>query len=494
MHSEYKDMPATEFRKNGQAIIDWIATYLQETESYAVLPDVEPGWLYQTLDKTAPEKPESLEAIFKKFINLIIPGVTHWNHPKFLAYFSITSSGPAILAELISAALNVNGMLWKTCPALTELEKITMNWLRQMLGLPKTFWGIVYDTASTSTFHAIAAARQEKSGCDIRRNGLYDSKRLILYTSDQAHSSVEKAAIALGMGLNNVRKIETDDAFRLRVDCLRKTVDRDRKQGYLPFCVVATVGTTSSTSVDPIADIGRICRENNLWLHVDAAYGGAAAIVPEHRSVLNGCDQADSLVMNPHKWLFVPIDFSAFYTRKPEVLKSAFSLIPEYLRTPEDGRVENLMDYGMQLGRRFRALKLWFVLQYFGREGIIKRIQHAINLARELAVHIEQHPDFEMMAPAPFSTVCFRAHPQGWHDPVKLDRLNEILLEKINADREFFISHTKLKDRYVIRVAIGNIRTDQAHIRRLWKRIQERFAELNRSGETSLPLTSRGSN
>ncbi len=467
------DMPAREFKKAGQMVIDWIAAYRDDIESYAVVPDVEPGWLYACSSKNPPESAASMEQIFEKFVQAIMPGVTHWNHPKFLAYFSISSSGPAILAELLAAALNVNGMLWKTCPALTELEKITLDWLRQMIGLPETFWGIVYDTASTSTFHAIAAARQEISPENIREKGLYGSKQLILYTSDQAHSSVEKAAIALGLGLKNVRKIKTDDEFRLRADLLRENIRKDRKKGHLPFCVVATVGTTSTTSIDPIAEISKICREENLWLHVDAAYGGSAAIVPEYQSVLNGCEEADSLVMNPHKWLFVPIDFSAFYTRKPSILKEAFTLVPEYLRTSEDHRVENLMDYGMQLGRRFRALKLWFVLHYFGRQGIISRIRNAIGMAQDLANKIDQHPDFERMAPTPFSTICFRVHPQGMNDTKKLNRLNEKLLQAVNKEGEYFISHTKLNDQYVIRIAIGNIQTDQHHMNRLWDILQK---------------------
>jgi aromatic-L-amino-acid/L-tryptophan decarboxylase len=473
MQQMLKDMAGQEFREAGQMIIDWIAAYRDEIESYAVLPQVEPGWLYESFSKKPPENAGSMEQIFEKFVKVIMPGVTHWNHPKFLAYFSISSSGPAVLAELLAAALNVNGMLWKTCPALTELEKITLDWLRQMIGLAETFWGIAYDTASTSTFHAIAAARQEISPENIREKGLYGSKRLILYTSDQAHSSVEKAAIALGLGLENVCKIKTDDEFRLRVDLLHEHIRRDRKNGHLPFCVVATVGTTSTTSIDPIPEISAICREEKLWLHVDAAYGGSAAIVPEYQNVLEGCEEADSLVMNPHKWLFVPIDFSAFYTRKPAILKEAFSLIPEYLRTSEDHRVENLMDYGMQLGRRFRALKLWFVLQYFGRQGIINRIRNAIEMAQDLANKIEQHPDFEKMAPTPFSTICFRAHPHGLNDAEKLNHLNKELLQTINKEGEYFISHTKLNEQYVIRIAVGNIQTDQHHMNHLWDILQK---------------------
>jgi aromatic-L-amino-acid decarboxylase len=397
-----------------------------------------------------------------------------------MAYFATSGSGPGVLGELLSAAFNINGMLWLSCPAATELERVTLDWLRQMLELPQNFWGIIYDTASISTMHAIAAAREQLADLRLREEGLAGRRevpRLRLYASEQAHSSIEKAAITLGLGMAGVRKIATDENFRMRADALADAIAEDRRNGWRPFCVVATVGSTSTTSIDPVAAIADICERENLWLHVDAAYGGAAAVVPEMRHVLDGCDRADSLVMNPHKWLFVPVDLSVLYTRQPDILRRAFSLIPEYLRTSQDNAVENLMDYGVPLGRRFRPLKLWFVLRYFGREGIAARIRQHIRLAQQFAGWVDSHPNFERMAPAPFSTVCFRARPKQLNE-TQLNRLNEKLFEAVNATREIFISHTKLREHYVLRLAIGNLRTEERHVRRAWEIVQQKLGEI----------------
>jgi aromatic-L-amino-acid decarboxylase len=470
------DMAPDAFRRAAHALADWIADHLSNLDEVPVLPDCGPGDILGRLPDHTPEQGESMETIFNDFEQIILPGMTHWNHPAFFAYFSITGSGPGILGELLSAALNVNAMLWKTCPSATELERCTLNWLRVLVGLPDGFWGIIYDTASVSTMHAIAAAR-ETLNLGIRERGMAgcrDMPVLVMYTSAHAHSSVEKAAITLGIGSNNVRKIDVDGDFRMQPDRLKHAIREDRAAGLLPFCAVATVGTTSTTSIDPVADIAEICRAEKLWLHVDAAYGGPAAILPEMRHVLNGCEQADSLVLNPHKWLFVPIDCSAFYTRRPGILRQAFSLVPEYLKTSEDAEVENLMDYGIQLGRRFRALKLWFVLRYFGREGIIKRIRYHLMLARIMASLIDKHPDFELMAPLMFSTVCFRYHPGGVEDQEVIDRLNQCLLEKVNKTRRVFLSHTRLNGRYVLRMAIGNLHTRKEHVQRAWQILVEK--------------------
>ncbi|MFQ5866170.1 MAG: pyridoxal phosphate-dependent decarboxylase family protein [bacterium] len=386
---------------------------------------------------------------------------------------------------MLSAAFNINGMLWKTCPASTELEQATLDWLRQMLGLPQNFWGIVYDTASISSLHAIAAAREQLTELHIREEGLAgrsEVPRLRLYTSEQAHSSIEKAAITLGIGTKGVRKIPVDSCFRMDSNILRQALNEDRREGWRPFCVVATVGTTSTTSIDPVPEIADICGQENLWLHVDAAYGGAAAVVPEMQYVLKGCERSDSIVVNPHKWLFVPVDLSAFYTRKPEILRRAFSLVPEYLRTQEDSEVENYMDYGIQLGRRFRALKLWFVLRYFGWHGIAERIRFHMALAQKFANWIDEHPDFERTAPTPFSTVCFRARPKNMPDENALNSLNEQLLNAVNATREVFLSHTKLNQEMVLRLAIGNLRTEERHVRRAWDILCEKLEELKMDG------------
>ncbi len=472
------DMPAADFRQFAHQLVDWVADYLEKIEQHPVLPEVTPGFLRAQLPATPPLSGEAMENILADIDRLIMPGMTHWNDPSFFAYFAITGSGPGILGDLLSTAFNINGMLWKTCPSATELEQVTLDWLRQMLGLPKNFWGIIYDTASISSMHALAAAREQLIDLRIREEGLAgraEVPRLRLYTSEHAHSSIEKAAIALGLGTAGVRKIAVDENFRMRPDTLAQAIAEDRRNGWRPFCVVATVGTTSTTSIDPVPEIAAICEQENLWLHVDAAYGGAAAVVPEMRHVIDGCERADSIVMNPHKWLFVPFDFSAFYTRKPEVLRRAFSLVPEYLRTAQDSQVENLMDYGIQLGRRFRALKLWFVLRYFGWEGLAARIREHIRLAQQFAGWIEAHPDFERMAPTPFSTVCFRAHPARLNDEEALNQLNERLLEAVNTTREVFLSHTKLNGRYVLRLAIGNLRTEERHVRRAWEIIHEKL-------------------
>jgi len=478
-------MDIESFRRDGHRLIDWIAEYLAHPERYPVLAQVEPGQVRRALPEEPPEKPEPLEAILQDVEKVIAPGLTHWNHPSFFAYFAISSSGPGILGELLSAAFNVNAMLWRTAPAATELEELVLDWLRKLLGLPPQFMGLINDTASVSSLCAIAAAR-EALGLRIQEEGMpgrSDLPRLRLYTSEQAHSSIEKAAIVLGLGQAGVRKIAVDEQFRLRSQDLETAIEEDLKAGWRPFCVAATVGTTSTTSVDPVPEIADICERYKLWLHVDAAYAGAAAILSEKRWALAGCERADSIVVNPHKWLFVPIDCSAFYCRHPSILMQAFSLVPEYLRTSEDDRVRNLMDYGIQLGRRFRALKLWMVLRAFGSEGLRQHLRAHIALAERFRGWIEASPNFELLAPVPFSVVCFRSRP---HDlpacpetEAYLNRLNERLLESVNRTGEVFLSHTELNGRFTLRLAIGNLRTTEAHVRRAWDLLQEHGAQLD---------------
>lgn len=471
------DMPLEEFRRFGHQVVEWIADYLAGIERYPVLARVRPGEIRRRLPAHPPREGEPFEAILRDFEQIILPGITHWNHPGFMAYFAITGSGPGILGELLAAALNVNAMLWKTSPAATELEQVALDWLRQMLGLPPEFEGVIYDTASISSLCALAAAR-EAVGLGVRERGLAGLPRLRLYMSEEAHSSIEKGAILLGLGQAGVRKIPTDEAFRMDVKALERAIEEDQAAGWRPFCVVATVGTTSTTSSDPVAEIARVCERYRLWLHVDAAYAGAAAIVPEFRHVLDGCDRADSLVVNPHKWLFTPIDLSAFYCRRMDVLRRAFSLVPEYLRTEEE-QVRNFMDYGPQLGRRFRALKLWMVLRYFGQEGLVARIREHIRLAQQFAAWVDADPDFERLAPAPLSTVCFRARPRGWaRSEADLDLFNEALLQAVNATGECFLSHTRVRGRLALRLAIGNMRTSERHVRRAWELLRAHAARL----------------
>jgi aromatic-L-amino-acid decarboxylase len=458
------DMTPEDFRRYGHRTIDWIADYLAETEQWPVLSRSDPGEIKSQIAAEPPQTADTMDSILDDFERVILPGITHWNHPAFFAYFSITGSAAGILGELLCSALNVNAMLWKTSPAATELEETTLGWLRQMLGLPDDFWGIIYDTASTSTLHALAAARETVPGLNAREKGLCNAGRALrVYASEQAHSSVEKAAIAAGIGRCGVQSIAVDEEYRMEPRALEEAIESDRREGYHPFCVVATVGTTSTTSVDPVPEIAQICEQHRLWLHVDAAYAGAAALLPEMRWVLKGCERADSLVTNPHKWLFTPIDLSAFYCRRPEVLRRAFTLTPEYLRTREGESVTNYMDYGVSLGRRFRALKLWMVIRYFGHKGLQERVRQHVTWAAEFAEWIDASHDFERMAPTPFSTVCFRAIPKGLNSEA-LDHFNEVLLAKVNESGEVYLSHTRLRGSFTLRLAIGNLKTRREHL------------------------------
>jgi aromatic-L-amino-acid decarboxylase len=378
-----------------------------------------------------------------------------------MAYFAISASGPGILGEMLAATLNMNGMLWKTSPAVVELEEVALSWLRRWIGLPDGLFGIIFDTASTSSMHAIAAAR-EMIAPEVRTEG--GGSGLVIYTSEQSHSSIEKGAIAIGIGQKNVRKIPVDADYRMRPDALAAAIEHDRAAGLRPFCVVATVGTTSTTSIDPVEQIAPIAERHGAWLHVDAAYAGVAALAPEFQHILRGCERADSFVTNPHKWLVTPVDLSVLYTRRPDILRRAFSLVPEYLRTTDDPRATNYMDYGVPLGHRFRALKLWFVLRYYGREGLADMIRNQIGWAHELADQIDAHPNFERTAPTHFSTVCFRY--KGTDDE------NRNILEHVNASGEVFLSHTVLRGQYCLRLAIGNMRTTRDHVQRAWELVK----------------------
>lgn len=463
-----------DFRREGHRLIDWIARYLANPEPFPVVPRVRPGELRVALPARAPAHPELLADALADFERQILPAVTHWNHPGFFAYFANSSSPPAILGELLTATLNVNGMLWKTGPAATELEVVVLDWLRQATGLPPGLFGVIQDTASSATLVALAAAREAVPGLEARRRGMIGQARLRMYASEHAHSSVEKAGIVLGIGQEGLRKIPVDGLFRMDVAALRKAVAEDRAAGFTPFAVTATVGTTSTTSSDPVPAIAEVAEASGLWLHVDAAYAGSAAIVPELRYILDGCDCADSLVMNPHKWLFVPLDLSVLYTRRPEVVRAAFSLVPEYLRTPEEAVAPNLMDYGVSLGRRFRALKLWLVMRAYGTEGLAARIREHVRLAQVFRSWVEADADWEVVAPSPLSVVCFRARFVA--DPDERDRRNERIMEAVNASGDAYLSHTRLNDRIVLRLAIGNAGTAERHVARAWALLREAAA------------------
>ena len=465
----------TAFRQHGHALVDWIADYLEGAERYPVLARVKPGEIAGALPKDAPESPEPFDAIMADFERVLVPGLTHWNSPGFFAYFSISASPPGVLAEFLSAALNQQAMLWRTSPAATELEYVVLGWLRRLMGLPDSFEGVIYDTASIATLHALAAAR-EASIQGARSRGLLarpDLPQARVYCSAQAHSSVDKAVITLGLGEASLRKIPVDEAFCMRPDLLQSAVAEDRAAGRMPMAVVATVGTTATTSIDPVPAIADVCARERMWLHVDAAYGGAAAILPSHAHVLTGADRADSLVINPHKWLLTPFDLSAFYCRRMEMIRATFSLTPDYLRTSEP-EARNLMDTGVQLGRRFRALKLWMILRWYGARGMREHLDRHLQLAAMFSRWVDDHPDFERTAPVPFSVVCFRWRPAaGVLSPEELDAANERLVEMVNDTGEVFLSHTRLRGRVVIRMAIGHLRTREQHVRRAWALLTE---------------------
>lgn len=467
------DLSPEEFRKAAHSAVDWIAEYLEHPEKYPVRSQVAPGDIRKVLPASPPQHGESLQQMMADFEQHIVPGITHWNNPAFFAYFSITGSYPGIIGELLTAGLNVNGMLWASSPSVTELEEVTLSWLRQLLGLRGDWYGEITDTASVSTFYALAAAR-EALHLDVRTRGLAgraDMPTLRVYCSEHAHSSVDKAVMALGLGHENCVKVATDADFRMKPDVLRKLIQADIAAGLRPMAVVATVGTTSVSSIDPVSAIAPIAKEFGCWLHVDGAYGASAAVVPEMRYLLDGTELADSLVINPHKWLFTPVDCSVLYIKRPEMLKAAFALLPEYLITKQQDTVMNMMDYGIQLGRRFRSLKLWMVMRAFGADGLAERIRHHCELAREFAGMVHYEGGWELMAPVPLSLVCFRYAPTGAGEE-EIARVNAAIMEKVNAGGKAFLSHTKVDGKYMLRMAIGNIRTGREHITTAWSELR----------------------
>jgi aromatic-L-amino-acid decarboxylase len=473
------DLSADEFRRAAHAAVDWIADYLEHPERNPVKSRVRPGEVRAALPASAPVHGERLDAMLDDFQRVIMPGITHWNHPSFFAYFANSASYPGILGELLTAGLNANGMMWVTSPAVTELELVALDWLRQLMGLGDGWFGQITDTASVSTFYALAAAR-EAAGLDIRARGMAgrtDLATLRVYCSEHAHSSIDKAVIALGLGHDNLVKIPADDQFRMRPDALATAIEADVARGYRPIAVVPCIGTTSTTSIDPVPEIVRIAKVHNCWVHVDTAYAGPAAIVPELRYLMDGVDGADSVVVNPHKWLFTPVDCSVLYTKRPDALRQAFALLPEYLVTKGQDDVVNLMDYGIQLGRRFRSLKLWMILRAYGADGLAERIRFHCELAREFAGMVHFEGGWELTAPVPLSLVCFRYAPAGASEDA-LARINAAIMERVNANGLAYLSHTKLNGRYTLRLAIGNIRTDQPHIEQVWRELRAAAAEV----------------
>lgn len=466
--SNLGDMSAEDFRRYGYELVDRIANYFEHIGEYPVLSQIEPGWLKSQMPDSAPEQGEDFGDVLKDVDRLILPAVTHWNHPNFHGLFSTSTSSVGVFGEMLAAAFDMKAMLWRTSPASTELEDVVLDWLRQMMGLPEHFEGIIYDTASVSTMHAIAAAR-ERANLNIRDEGMSGREGLPLlrvYCSEHVHSSIDKSVITLGLGTRSLRKVAVNERYEMSADALASAIEEDIKAGHVPICVIPTVGTTSSSSVDPVDAIADICEKHGIWLHVDTAYAGSAAIVPEMQHYFRGYERADSIVTNPHKWLFTPFDLSVLYCRDLGELKQAFSLVAEYLKTSDESTVKNGMDYGIQLGRRFRALKLWFVIRYFGREGLIDRIREHCRLARLFASWVEESSNFEMLAPVPFALVCFRACPAGVED---LDALNERIMNDINASGEAYLSHTKLDGKFTLRLSVGSIRVEEKHLAKVWE-------------------------
>jgi aromatic-L-amino-acid decarboxylase len=479
------DMEPASFRAAAARLVDWIARYLEGgVEKYPLLARVAPGEVSRTLPNVAPAAGRSMAEILDDFERVLLPAVTHWNHPGFMAYFPSTGSAPGVLAELLTAALNQQAMLWRTSPAATELEVVALGWLRELLGLPASFEGVILDGGSSANLHALLAARQA-AVVDVRTRGLGRRPELAplrVYCTEHVHSSVDKAVLVLGLGQQSLRRIAVDEGSRMRPDALAAALREDEAAGRLPVAVVAPVGTTSTAAVDPVAEIADVCTAHEVWLHVDAAYGGAAAMLPEQAWIFDGVGRADSLVVNPHKWLFTPLDLSTLYLRRLDVLESALALTPHYLSNPEAGVARNLMDTGIALGRRFRALKLWMVLSYFGAEGLRARLREHLRLAALAAAELGTDGRFELMAPPSLGLVCFRTAPRGV-TAVELDALNATLLKRVNASGEVYLSHTRLAGRFALRLVVGHLRTEERHVRRAIELLRAEVDSL--TGETA---------
>lgn len=482
------DMDPESFRAAAHVAVDIMADYLEGIRDRAVMPPVEPGSLRPLFAQTPPESPEPIDAILADYKRLFEPNVTHWQHPRFLAYFASSASGPGIIGEMLTSALNSNPMLWRTSPVGTELEQVVIDWIRQALGLPVGFDGLITDAASTSSMLSLAAARQAL-GIDAAAQGLparADVPQLRIYASAEAHSSIEKAAMTLGLGRAGVKKIPTNERFELRIDALEEAIAADRAAGIRPMAMVGTIGTTSTTSSDPVAAMAKIARREGIWLHVDAAYAGVVAIIPELRGPFEGWEEADSIVTNAHKWWFAPVDASILLTRRMSVLRDAFSLVPEYLRTLDhEGPIRDYSEYTPTLGRRLRALKLWMHLRYFGLEGLRRRVSNHLAMAARFAGWVDAAPDFERLAPVPFSTICLRYRPvalTGHEDEPavarEIDDLNVRLMDAVNRTGLAFLSHTRINGRLAIRVAISNLRTEDADLELVWDVIRREAAAL----------------
>ncbi len=464
-------MTSEEFRNQAHSFVDWMASYLESVENFPVKSSVIPGEIFQSLPDHAPEKGEVMDEIFKDFQTKILPGITHWQSPNFFAYFPANSSYPSILAEMLTATLGTQGMIWETSPAAAELEEKVMNWLLELMGFPDNFEGVIQDTASTASLAALLTARERTTKYRINETGFNGHEDFRVYCSTETHSSIEKDVKIAGLGRRSLVKVPVDGQFRMRPDLLEKAIQNDLKEGYRPLCIIATIGTTSSTSIDPLPEISAISQQYKLWLHVDAAFAGSALILPEFQWMIKGIENVDSFVFNPHKWLFTNFDCSVYFVKDAKALIRTFEILPEYLKTQTRGLVNDYRDWGVPLGRRFRSLKLWFVIRNYGVSGLQERIRCHLKMARDMFQIIEKHPDFEILAPVPLNTICFRYHPHNIKNPEKLDQLNQTLLEEINNSGKAYFTHTRLNNKYTIRFMIGQTNTTEKHVEQAWKLI-----------------------
>ena len=471
-------MKIAEFRSHAHELVDWMADYLEHIEQRPVKPAVAPGDILGKLPSLPPVDPEDFHRIFGDFTEIILPGMTHWQHPSFFAYFPANSSPPSILAEMLTATMGAQCMSWATSPAATELEERVMEWLRGMIGLPDTFTGVIEDTASTATLCALLSARERASAYRINADGFPAGGRFTVYCSTEAHSSIEKGVKIAGLGKSSLRTIPVDATYAMNVDALERAIAADLKEGCTPLCVVAAIGTTGSTAIDPLRPIAEICRKHNLWLHVDAAYAGTALLLPEMRWMIDGIELVDSFVFNPHKWMFTNFDCSAYFVADQEALVKTFEILPEYLKTAEGTRVRNYRDWGIQLGRRFRALKLWFVIRTYGVSGLQEMVRTHIELARSFAENVQETADFETLAPIPLATVCFRYHPVGIDDESRLNSLNTALMDRLNAGGRLYLTHTKLGGRVALRLVVGQTQVAQRHVAEAWSLITSTARDL----------------
>ena len=457
-----------EFRKHAHEFVDWMADYFEHIEEYPVKSKVQPKEILNQLPEHPPDEGESIGEIMKDFQRIILPGMTHWQSPNFFAYFPANSSYPSVLAEMLTATLGAQCMIWETSPAAAELEERLMNWLKEMLGLPEYWHGVIQDTASSATLCALLTAREKISGFDINEKGFQGYEHLRIYGSTETHSSIDKAVKIAGFGKQSLVKIAVDSQMRLNPELLERQIEKDLHNGYKPCCVVATLGTTGTTAIDPLKAIAQVCRKHDIWLHVDAALAGSALVLSEYRWMIEGADHVDSFVFNPHKWMFANFDCSAYFVKDRESLIRTFTILPEYLKTKTTGQVNDYRDWGIALGRRFRALKLWFVIRNFGVDGIRERIREHIRLAKEIENKIKLHPEFELLAPRTMNLVCFRYCPQN-RDEEQLNTINEQLLYAVNASGKMFITHTKINGKYTLRLVIGQTYVKEEHVQNAWE-------------------------